>query len=56
MNMNLVLLYITGSRPTQKFDLPTVVNLESRKSLKDDFIRLLYYFNAEQRLPQATHD
>ncbi len=47
MNMNLVLLYMTGSRPTQEFDLPTVVDLETRKSLKDDVIRLLYYFNAE---------
>ncbi len=53
MNMNLVLLYMTRSRSTQEFDF---VDLESRKYLKDDVIRLFYYFNAEQRLAQATHD
>src|SRR5512143_1588272 len=56
MNMNLVLLYMTCSRSTQEFDLPTVVDFESRKSLQDDVTRLLYYFNAEQRLAQVTHD
>jgi hypothetical protein len=47
---------MTRSRSTQEFDLPTVLDLESRKYLKDDVMRLLYYFNAEQRLAQATHD
>jgi hypothetical protein len=47
---------MTRSKSTQEFDLPTVVDLESRKSLKDDAIRLLFYFNAEQRLAQAAHE